>query len=200
MKWTAIIGTVLLLFACGKTEEEVLELSEVIPQAENNYDEVEEHEASIDQSFERLFVESYPGVRAVHEIQKRLFPDRFGTDTSYHFELVTATDTLSYHKWVYSDSLKTVNAFYNWIDCFGSNCRSFFVGAEQNMQPESMLLAVNDTCIIYLTGDKVDHKQWLKFFEENEYKKEWYYFVEQHKRSSARWYHFENNERIKYIK
>lgn len=190
----------LFLFACGKTEEKVLDLSEVIPKAEKDYDEVEENETQIDDSFERLFVASYPDVMKVDEIQTRLFPDRFGIDTSYHFELITATDSLTYHKWVYNDSLKTVNAFYNWIDCFGSNCRSFFVGAEQNMQRESMLLAVNDTCMIYVFGAKVDHDQWLKFFEENGYKRDWYYFVEQRTSGRAKWYHFKNNERIKYLK
>jgi hypothetical protein len=199
LKWTAIIGIVLFLFSCGKTEEEVVDLSEVIPQAEKDYEEVEENETLLESSYEEIFLQSFPEEVDLEPIQKRLFPDRFGTDTSYHYEIIIKTDTLNYHKWIYSDSVKTVNAFYNWIDCFGSNCRSFFIGAEENMQPEAMLLTVNDTCMIYLTGD-VDHKKWLEFFEENGYKKEWYYFVEQRKSGRARWYHFENNERIKYLK
>ncbi len=73
------------------------------------------------------------------EISRNLLPDRFGPINKSEIELVSNADTINYLCWTYSDSIKTMNAFYNWIDNFGEESRkSFFIGGKNQFSSKSI--------------------------------------------------------------
>ncbi len=185
----------LLLFACHREEPEILNLEDILPESEK-YAEGEKEGGDSDnsdplKSVKEVFILGgiYPSEMA--SISKSAFPDRFGPESSEKYSLALADDTVYYSKWVYEDSVKTMNAFYNWIDCFGDNCKSIYVNQSINFQQSPMKLMVSDTTLIFIEGQSnIDFKSWDTFHEAIGYENDWNVIVEQNKWSKARWYQY----------
>lgn len=189
----------LVLIACSEKEEKVMDIHDIIPSSERDYDKKKGD--SLEQNSDPLLnviLESELAFNSMEPIKERLFPDRFGPDTSFHFKLIGQKDTVRYHKWVYSDSLKTMNAFYNWMDCFGEDCRSIFIGEERNLKKEALQIFVSDTTILMIEGKKVEFEPWIKLHETLGYENDFNYLIEQSFRGKARWFTFEDEKKIKY--
>lgn len=128
-------------------------------------------------------------------IDKRDFPDRFGPDTSLNYHLWFDGDSLLYTMWSFSDSSKTINAFYNWIDCFGNDCKSLFVGEGRNLQKNALLIMVGDTNIVRIDGRAINFNDWYSFHDSLGFEGDWNYSIEQRYRSRAKWYEFKEGEK-----
>lgn len=188
------------LLACNEPKEkEVLDLGEIMPSSEREYNDT--NAVTVDDVQERI--ENYFALGGmkfdeVGLLSDKLFPGRFGPDSTFSAALNIEGQAVSYYRWLYSDSVKTTNAFYNWIDCFGTECKSIFVGDEVPFQREAMQLLVNDTVIIYVSADKLDFEQWTRFHEALGYEKDWNYIIEQKPRGKARWFRYEEDKKIKF--
>ena len=128
------------------------------------------------------------------------FPDRFNPENSMKFILYKGVDSIEFNSWKYKDSLKVMNAFYNWIDCFGPKCKSVYVGSELNFQAQKMNIYVNDTSLIYISGNSLNTKDWFLFLNELGYKSDFNYLIEQNKNGRAKWFVFEDEVKTLYKK
>ena len=136
----------------------------------------------------------------VIQIEERLFPDRFGPDSSSTYDLIKGQDTVRYHKWIFADSVKVMNAFYNWIDCFGKKCKSLYIGEESNLQINASQIIVSDTSLIFIEGKNIVFKNWYAFHDSIGYENNWNYYLEQPYRGRAKWYILEGDKKTKYTK
>ncbi len=198
MKKLFFIGMLLVLFSCKEEKKEVLDINDVIPKAERSYDEIEDEAQGIFDSIQlktNEFASANILVDSLRFVTKKQFPDRFGTVSSEKYRLFNADSSILFQKWTYADSSKTMNAFFNWIDCFGKNCDSYKIGEETKIGVTPKLIAVNDTTILMIEGEKINIKQWEDFLSNKGFEN-WHYWIEQKPYRKAEWFTI-NEEKIK---
>lgn len=188
--------------ACKDPKEEVISLDEIIPKSEryDDSDSTKNDANQIDSIQFALNTFNSKGMEfeGLSYITERIFPERFGPKTVEKYTLTKADESTNFYRLVFSDSVKTKNAFFNWIDCFGEGCNPHFVGEERNFQKNSFMISLNDTCLFFIESTaKMDTKLWFDFLEKQEYKPDWKYVIEQGTRGKAKWFRFEEEKKVK---
>lgn len=191
-----ILSAVLLLFSCQEESEEVLSMDDILPQSERyngmQTDSIEENSEALKINFNPFKYDS------LIEIDDRVFPERFGPDSVRKYRFFHDEFKTDYYELIFEDSLKTMNAFFNWLDCFGDDCDPHSVGEKRNFQKESMQLWVNDTALIYVSSaQKGISPEWKEYLKLRGYEDDWNYYIVQFYRASANWYTFEDGRQTK---
>lgn len=188
--------TVLFISSCSdKNEYEIINSEEVLPQSQGNYEysgdslvsEIKELNPT-----ERTLLAQFPDIsfedeNPLKEREMLFMPNRLGF--SEKKEVFFTKDSIPFHfiEWTFEDSLKTVNAFYNWIDCFGTTCRSIRIDEEINGSKEAFVIWISNSKISYLASSKnINRRSWQDVLTVNE-KKEWNYIIHQAPRGKMNW-------------
>jgi len=104
-------------------------------------------------------------------------------------------DSLNFFDWEFTDSLKTENAFYNWMDCFGDNCKSIKIGDKIKIQKRTLLMLVNEKHLLVVdTDSKLDCEKWISLLKSQQFGEEWKYIVYQPKKGKSVWMNYKNEE------
>lgn len=191
-----VIGFSLLMTACTNNNEyEIVEYEDFIPQAEGDYSYEEDSLLENQQQFtpfQEKLVNVFPQIKFIENgfLEKRktfFMPNRLGyikKDESYFKK-----DSIPFQliEWTFEDSLKTINAFYNWLDCFGPDCKTLQLNEETKATSIGFVLWVSDTKLSYLASFKaIDEKQWQKkYFKSKE--SNWNFIIKQFPHSSMKW-------------
>lgn len=103
--------------------------------------------------------------------------DRFGYSTTAKLKFTgrtvqgTAQDklpTASVCYYTFTDSIKTKNAFYNWLDCFGTNCESIQLNKKvDKIEANPSLTLVYDTTIVAVEYGCSDARNGWKSFQDS---------------------------------
>ncbi len=185
----------ILFFACsGQDNYEVVSSEEVLPQAKGDYDytEQENEEDTLEMStLEQNLKASLDGIQFsknndLRIEDTRILPNQLGykekKETFFNY------DSIPYHflEWTFVDSTQTVNAFYNWLDCFGNDCRSIKINEAVNGCKQAFIVWVSDTNITYLEStDPIEKRKWEELFFNK--KRAWNYIIQQAPRSKINW-------------
>jgi hypothetical protein len=195
MKIVVSLFVLFLLFSCGqKPKEEVLDMEDIIPQSDRYKEGVPTgpKKDTVDLGFD-IWLADKAGI-VVMEVDKHeepMFVDRFQPKSMLKVDLTTKTESIFFGQWTFKDSLKTMNAFYNWIDCFGKNCKSLRYLKEANFQSDPMLIFLNDTSITYISSSlPLDEKKWQKYLSFKNKTALWDIVVVQKKQRKASWYSY----------
>ena len=192
---------VLLIASCIDPKEELVDFNDIAPQSENyNEDDTErdvEHQGDTLLKVKGIFTNGGIKVDELFPLKSSLFPDRFGPERTEKYLLISGSDSIHFQRWVYQDSVKTFNAFYNWIDCFTSKCKSYYVNENANMQKKAFKILVNDTVLCFIESNStIDYNAWDIFYDSLSYERSaWDFIIEQRKRGIAKWYIFDEDER-----
>lgn len=194
MRYLSIIFIVFILFACGEEKkDEVIDMQDITPHSDRDYDHTQKEIIdTIDFGFDQAVAnELGMNLSSVKFFEKPLFPDRFTPKSSKKLILMQEIDSTFFCQWTFKDSLKTMNALFNWIDCFGPKCKSIKYRFNENFQPENMLIFVNDTSITYISSDKpLSEKDWQHYFEKVNGIEEWDNVIIQKAKRKASWYNY----------
>lgn len=198
MRIISCIVLLVILVSCEEPHEDVIDISEVMPSSNIDYDKdtIELKEDSLS-GYRAYFKSIDSNMIDLELLIDKSFPDRFGPNSSWALNFY-GKDTLEYRRWSYNDSAATVNAFFNWMDCYGKNCDSYYIGEPKNMQKNPFLILVGDTCMIYITGSTVNQSSWYTFLEDKGYPLNWHFIIEQNKWGKTNWFTFEENIKIPY--
>jgi hypothetical protein len=184
-----------VLCACEEPKEELIDFNEIAPQSEkykdgenSKPDSVEQPDFGFDLHLAReLGIE----VMQLDSFPEPMFPDRFVPRSIQKMTLQLKEDAIFFGQWVYKDSIKTMNALFNWMDCFGPKCKSLKYLQPTNFQKESMLIFVNDTSLTYISSPlKLDKNQWQQYLEKNKGTTEWDIVIVQKKAAKASWEYY----------
>lgn len=181
----------LLMWSCAEPKEEVIDMNEIIPRSER-YSE-DKAEVKEDDTLHGLFdLETAKkiglSVSKVSVSEETMFPDRFNPRSQTKLLLTADQTSIFWGQWVYKDSLKTMNALFNWMDCFGEKCKAVKYLESTSFQSDAMLMFVNDTSITYISADqKLDENQWQMYLEEKYGLDQWDIVVVQRKQRKASW-------------
>ncbi|PWH86835.1 hypothetical protein [Brumimicrobium oceani] len=191
-----LIFVVLLWSACSEnTEVEIINMDEVLPQSAGNYDYDEDtlENAQVELSpTQKKLIQNFPGLNFEEEnkLRKRkmlFMPDRLGYTKKEESYFIKDSVSFHYLSWKFADSVKTISAFYNWLDCFGAQCKSIRINEETNGSKEAFIIWVSDSQIIYLGSEKnINRAQWenVLFSTDNT---EWNFKIQQAKRGRITW-------------
>ncbi|MDX2361668.1 MAG: hypothetical protein QNK23_12745 [Crocinitomicaceae bacterium] len=196
--------TLFLTYACVSEEPEPLNLEDIMAESENYRED--DVNAVVEELDSTLVVKNWlndHGIMAdsIIYMSRRMIPDRFSVEPATKYSLFSQSDSLFTCQWNFADSAKTVNAFYNWIDCYGVVCDSYYIGQDANFQKKPFKILVSDTTIIYLEGmENFDFEQWDSFYESVGYAPDWNYVLEQRKHGKVQWYVYEDDKKVTYKK
>jgi hypothetical protein len=176
-----------MLLGCSSKEEKVLDIHDVLPSSEKDYeDEIPHNEQDPLAGMKEQFLSVFPEMTKLEWGNDRHFIDRFETDTTLNLILHGQEDSMVYREWKFKDSVKTQSAFFNWID-HASKGESVVIGTPYRLHDKSFQMLTNDTLIIYFEGTVVDHKKWSNYLIDRGFE-EWDLIIQQTGKSKAKWY------------
>ena len=183
--------SVILLFSCsGENKEKVLNMSDLTPQSKRDTTEFQKEKDSANCSLFNLSLADSCGLRIQEygEVKDPMFPDRFMPKSKFKLNLHAKERSYLMGQWIYPDSLKTMNAFFNWLDCFGPQCEEFKIGEESPMQNGGFICFINDTSITYFSSmSKLELNNWQQYLEKQYRIDQWDLVVCQQPRKKAVW-------------
>jgi hypothetical protein len=186
---------VILLFSCsGENKEKVLNMSDLTPQSKRDTTEFQKEKDTAKFSLFNLSLADSCGIRIQEYSEEKdpMFPDRFMPKSKFKLNLHAQERSLLMGQWIYPDSLKTMNAYFNWLDCFGPECKAIKLGEEVNMQSEGLLFFINDTSIMYFTSNsKLELNNWQQYLEKQYRIDQWDLVVWQQPRKKAVWMRYD---------
>lgn len=199
-----ILTLLLLLSSCGEKEEEVIDLEDIIEgsdrYSEDSLDVNNETDPKDTLTIKlKDFKENGIEATEIAAISDNFFPDRFGPLSSEKYELQLEGNKFQFIAWKFEDSTKVMNAFFNWMDCFGDKCKSIFIGEERVFQAEPFQLLVNDSVLVFIEGvESFDFKTWESYFKNKDFPLDWNYIIEQRKRGKAHWFTYVEEKKTSY--
>lgn len=190
---------VLLLFSCSKEAEiEVVDSSEILPQAKEDYGILElDKTNTIDSNafqatpYQIELSERMPSLlfnqeNELKDIKTMFMPDRLGFNDKN--DTYFLKDSIPFHliEWTFPDSSKTINAFYNWLDCFGANCKSIRIEEAVNVSKEAFIIWVFENKLVYLASNRIiSEKDWEDLI--NNETDSYYYLLKQSPNGKTTW-------------
>lgn len=171
---SAVALVILLVTACGTETTEMPQ--DLIPVAERDYSFQEEQEDELHMDVPdglTEFVGQLAQDGQLTSFDSVLYLNRFGPEQRISFIRSTSSDSAEWHVYQFSDSLKTINAFYNWLDCFGSDCLSLSIGQQAKMKgrPGQVVVSANRIIAVYFLAGKssYDSSFWDELLGETHY-------------------------------
>lgn len=178
--------TITLLFSCTGKKEEVVDFDQLGPGSEKYTD------AAPDSTVQQLTVVSerpetsvllavadtlLPGANWL-KWDSVLFPDRFGAKSVEKWIVTGPKDSLVLLRYEFKDSLRTKNAFFNWMDCFGARCTSYVIGDNVRLSKRNGLLLVGEKQLLFIEGNRpLKEIEIRASLEKDPEKENWLYVV-----------------------
>ncbi|MEX1191447.1 MAG: hypothetical protein WED10_01360 [Brumimicrobium sp.] len=189
-------------FCSNEKSTETVNLDEFLPKSERSYDYSEDsinNETSLPPDSIQLIIQSkIPNAAFLNEKDTRIktvsyFPDRLDYKAKFVNHCIIDSATYQIITWEFEDSLHTVNAFYNWMDCFGKNCESITLGETKILSEDAFELFIDDISIIYITSNQtISHRLWSSVFKPKS-GSTWNYNLLQQPNRKVNWIGFEKN-------
>ena len=193
MKFLLILFGIVLLTACGGKKERVLDMDDINPKASNEDEGKKgQKENHIDYGFDIWLAEKAGiTVMEIDTLGEPMFVDRFQPKSFKKLNLQLKEGVVFLGQWTFKDSLRTMNAFFNWLDCFGPNCKAHKYLVEEKYQSDAMLIFLNDTSFTYISSSLPhDEKKWQKCLSLNYGNDFWDLVLVQKKQRKALWYEY----------
>lgn len=117
-----------------------------------------------------------------------IFPDRFGASFSEKWYTKSNGDSLVCMRWIFQSDVKAENALFNWLDCFGTKCRSIPLGTATKFSKRGTMLLCNQKELFFIeTSKKINPEHWFELINGNSKKKDWKFFFFQQPRQKIEW-------------
>lgn len=152
--WVLLSFGVTLLQSCNPSNEKAPKnINELIPEAKRDYSEnTQNKEKTANDTLKTGFLPLFKAFSDGHKfsvLKQSFYIDRFGPKESWKIQISQDSTSSTLSCWTFSDSIKTQNAFYNWLDCFGAKCKSLKVGEHTRIDENSGEIWLKDTLFVY---------------------------------------------------
>ena len=123
------------------------------------------------------------------------FLDRFNPKHIIKNKLFHGGDSLLHFRWTFSDTTATNNAFYNWLDCYGTTCLSLKLYEPFKIEKQATLIFRNHNSISYIRGKQnLSKEAWINFEKTLFPKDSLSLLIVQKPGKNALWYRFQKNK------
>lgn len=197
MKVSLLSILMLFFISCSSNlEVETVSLEDILPKSSyptSNQDVEDTGDSTSTSSFKSDLLKAIQD-SALHFSETpysvKLFPDRLRHVVRHQELIVLDSDSIALTAWQFSDSLTTINAFYNWLDCFGDNCSEIKIGEEVKFSKNSVLTLVSNYHLVHITSSKsFDMIKWQNEIVPSLFPDEfWIYALSQSAKKKAKWH------------
>ncbi len=123
------------------------------------------------------------------------FPSKKNTLRTLFFK--GKTIQIQHESYEYSDSIKMKNAFFNWLDCNGKECRCIKLYEETKIEPQNLLVITTGKSIDIIRSESpFKPEDWIDFIRFSKQNNEFSYIIFQKKNRNAQWFEFNNFELV----
>ena len=193
-----------LLFACKNEREEVVDFNSLSKPALKNQDidtstvkNLIGDEFYFDSlsTFSRQIIDSLGyDKNSIFKLDTLIYPDRFGALFAEKWYCKTDKDSLVYMRWDFKNNVMTKNTFYNWLDCFGANCKSIEIGANTRFSKRATCFFLVDKNMIYIeSARKIEGEKWISVLSNIRANKKFDFFMLQQPKAKAVWNSIDEN-------
>ena len=107
--------------------------------------------------------------------------------------LTDTTIQIQHEHYEYVDSNQMKNAFFNWLDCNGKNCKSIKLHEETKIEPDNLLLIATAQSIdIFRSKSLFKAEDWINFVRFSKKTNVFKYILFQKKNQKSQWFDFKN--------
>mgnify|MGYP006878989421 CR=1 FL=1 len=192
------LGILLCASCASKSEVETVSLEDLLPQSDYpilNKDE-QKSDSLLFSDFKKDLMNAISDSSLLfsEEIYNvKFFPDRLSHITRHQELIILDSDSIAFTAWEFSDSLTTINAFYNWLDCFGDNCSEIKIGEEVKFSKNNVLTLVSNHHLVYITSTRAFNMiKWQNEIVPAIFPDElWIYAISQPAKKKGKWQDYE---------
>ncbi len=181
MKNTFFYLAFCFLFSCSSKEENVANFDDLAPVSTNNGTKNVVSDSLTNEKptthFALNLLDSLDKKAQWMKLDSLLYLDRFGAKNTDKFIIKTLKDSISLLQFSFSDSTRTKNAFYNWLDCFGTSCASVRVGGKLKIPKRNTWIFVLSKQIVVLESNLHLKEQFVRTLIEKKKEKEEYLYL-----------------------
>jgi hypothetical protein len=111
--------------------------------------------------------------------------------------LTDTTIQIQHEHYEYVDSNQMKNAFFNWLDCNGKNCKSIKLYEETKIEPDNLLLIATAQSIdIFRSKSLFKAEDWINFVRFSKKTNVFKYILFQKKNRKSQWFDFKNYQLV----
>lgn len=117
-----------------------------------------------------------------------LFADRFSPVVSEKWIALSDRDSMTIQHYQFKDSLRTKNAFFNLLDCFGKRCTSYVIGGNLRIPGRSAQYFIGEKDVYLIESSKQADLEKIGYILSPDVKKQhWLYVVSIPVRGKTTW-------------
>jgi hypothetical protein len=186
--------TLTLLVSCSDDKPDTLSLED-ISDTSDKYDHIDDKTKQVEIKDEKpksgYFLAAFDSIYkevSWFKMDSLLFPDRFGPSKMEKWYLLSSKDSIVALHYEFKDSLRTKNAFFNWIDCYGPKCASYQVGSQFKKQSRNSLFLIGANQLIYMESQlPIKTEELITLLNEKKKDQNWIYILEIPGKKKTRW-------------
>lgn len=183
-----------LVISCSDNEKGTLSLDDISHTSDkfDNVDDTEEIPEIKDEKPKKgYFLTAFDSIykdASWFMLDSLLFPDRFGPSKMEKWYLLNQKDSIVALHYEFKDSLRTKNAFFNWLDCYGPKCTSYEVGAQFKKQSRNSLFLVGENQLVYMEAKSpIALDKLIGILNKEKEDQNWMYILEIPGKKKTRW-------------
>jgi hypothetical protein len=203
---SSIIFILLLFCSCKeKNDDTSIKLDDIRPKAESRTQSKNDKE--LDSL--KILLKSYENdsfnlrISKLQILKEPTFLNRFPNDEN-GIRILTCNDTtikLTHEFYLYKDSIQMKNAFFNWLDCNGKECKSIKLYDECKFESTNLLVISSGNSIDIIRSDKeIKTNDWVSYVRLSRKNKELKFIIYQKKNQKAKWLEFKNYKLVQKLK
>ena len=192
MKNLFFLILILILTACSNEQEKVVQLDDLVSGSKVNYDKndtlVKSDNIKQISFFVNRLCDSLQKDKMKVEVDSSFsFLERFHPIKSDKVRFQEG-ELIAYSHWKWEDSIKTSQAFFNWLDQFGDKKQSLIVGDQVKIQKSGFIVLLQDKSIVYLEfGRTFKPEYYLHKLTNCGFGKHWKYILYQQPLKKTNW-------------
>ena len=183
-----------LVVSCNDEKADTVSLED-ISHTSDKFDRIEDDKKTVEIKDEKpkkgYFLTAFDSIykdASWYKMDSLLFPDRFGPSKMEKWYLLDSKDSIVALHYEFKDSLRTKNAFFNWIDCYGPKCISYQVGSQFKKQSRNSVFLIGVNHLVYVESKlPVRTAELIEILNEKEKDRNWIYVLEIPGRKKTRW-------------
>jgi hypothetical protein len=177
---------IIFFAACSDRKESIKDFDKIQPHSNDTIKKLKKESADTNNYWRALYTGDTLklSLDSIHPSFSKHFVDRFNAKSFFKNVIYKNGDSINHNRWTFKDSTQTKNAFYNWLDCFGTRCTSV-----------KLFEPFKSGSISYISSNQVlDKETWTKYEKLYHPKDSLKTLLILSKNKKAVWYQYTKNE------
>jgi hypothetical protein len=188
----------IIFFACDKgAQDKTIDLEQIRPKSDFKAEKKKESVLDSNEIFLRIYKNDSVDLEFTKLCvnQNPTFLSRFPNTNSGSRTLFLSDTTIKiqHEFYDYLDSNQMKNAFFNWLDCNGKDCRSIKLFEEIKIENTNLIVITTSKSIdIIRSESNLNLDNWVKFVRFSKKNRDFKYILFQKKNQKSKWFDYKD--------